>query len=102
MALDNPFHHCQSDSSSGVFALAMQPLEQSEDPLVILGSNADTVVTNGKYDGISILLRRNMDQWRLFGVLQRVGDQVLNPLRERQFFQECHRDPSPVRMAVDL
>jgi len=45
-ALDDPFAHGQTDSSSGVLFAGVQSLENGKDPLVVLGVDSNPVITN--------------------------------------------------------
>src|SRR5580704_17392423 len=70
----------QPDSAARIFA-AMQPLEQSENLLLIVALNSDAVVGDRNLPHRAVGLGGDKDVWRLvLPIFERVADQVLKQL----------------------
>src|ERR1700690_4172530 len=71
----------QSNASTRILCLIMQPLEYFKDPLVILGVDSDAVVADGKGPFVPVALRRDVDDWGcVAAVFESIADQVLHQL----------------------
>src|ERR1039458_10476459 len=81
----------QPDARAGVLFVGVQPLEDREDTLGILGLDSDAVIADGKNPFISLLLGRNVNPGRLDVELDGVPDQVLKQLHQQQFVMHYPR-----------
>src|SRR5579859_3788214 len=59
--LDDLTAHGQADPGAGKGAALVQPLEQPEDPLRVLGVDADAVVGDGEFPVLAVSGRRDHD-----------------------------------------
>src|ERR1051326_7475909 len=76
--LDDLPYHGQAYTRARIGRLVVQPLEDHEDPLGVLGLDPDPVVAEGEQPEIAVPAGRDGDPGRLGGAeLQRVADQVL-------------------------
>src|SRR5690242_16860233 len=73
----------QPDAGAGIFVAIVQALEHEEDALAVLRIEPDAVVRDAERPRAAVLARRDVHA-RGFGAaeLERVGDQVLEELRE--------------------
>ena len=81
MPFDNFFAYRQTDAGAIVFALAMQALEQDENPLGELWRDADAVVLDSELAPaiLSLPTQVNLRRW-LFAIFHRVADEILKQL----------------------
>src|ERR1700681_3392225 len=80
MPLHDALADCEADTRTWNF-LSVQPLEDSENPVVILRRDADAVVSDRKKPVLPFLLGRHVYVQRsLAAILDRVADQVLEEL----------------------
>ena len=70
---------CQTNAGAGISLGGMQPLEKAKDLIVVLGRNADSVVSNAKYPIAIFATRRQVYDRRLVRAVEfhSIADQVL-------------------------
>ena len=79
MAFRYLFAHRQTDSRTGKFVSAVQPLIHDENPLEVLGVDSNSVVADGKYPfAIARSLSGNMHAGRIDTmILDGVANEIL-------------------------
>ncbi len=82
MPLHHPLADRQPHPRAGVLVPPVQPLEDLEDPLPVLGRDADAIVAHREDPLLTGPLGRDVDARRAVAELQRVADQVLEELDE--------------------
>ena len=85
VVLDDLAAHREPDPGPRVDVPGVQALEDDEDPVGVLGVDADAVVGHGELPALAVAARRDAHQRRLVAVeLDRVGDQVLEHESEQR------------------
>src|SRR5437870_520620 len=84
MPFDDLFANGQADASAWIVGAGMEPLEQGEDPLLILRLDADAVIAHAEEPLATLTHSRDMHSRRLIGPveLDAIGDQVLEQLAQ--------------------
>src|SRR6185503_4538874 len=86
MAFDDFLADRQADAGAGIFLAAVQPLEDQEDALKILRSDANPIIPHAEFPFCSRALHSNMDFWPLLASeLHSVPEQILEQLSELHF-----------------
>src|SRR5579862_10003263 len=82
MALHNLLADGQADSVARIFRARMQPLEDDENILRILGSDSDPVIAHAEKPPLARSLSPHRNLWLVFAAeLDRVSNQILKELR---------------------
>src|ERR1039458_9625033 len=86
LALDNLLTKSRTDASAGNFA-SMKAFEHAKHPVGVVRIDTDSVVPHRKYPPFRVFLRRDLSSRDfLASVLDRIGNQVLEKLRQQDLF----------------
>src|SRR5580658_6945295 len=86
VTLNHALANCQSDAGAGIFPVTMEPLENTEDYLLVMGIDADAVVPHREAPRGALAGGRDVDFGRIFrSIFECVADEILKYLLQVGF-----------------